>query len=87
MSRLAKFYRLSGISLLVAGGILGYSGCSGLAAGVRVAQVTVQFTVYQFVRGMIIPHVMILAGVGFVAFGLIMLIRGLTLRKRLSSEE
>ncbi len=85
--QLAKFYHLSGVGLLVAGFFLGYFGFSKMMLCLQATQVQSDLTVGQFARGLMLPHIMVLAGIGSVVFGLIMVIRGLTLGKRLSAQE
>jgi hypothetical protein len=85
--QLAKFYHLSGIGLLVAGFFSGYFGYSKMMLCLRATQVQSDLTVGQFAIGLMLPHIMVLVGIGSVVFGFIMIVRGLTLGKRLSSNE
>jgi hypothetical protein len=85
--QLAKFYPLSGLGLLVIGFFSGYFGYYKMMHCLQATQAQSDLTVGQFARGLMLPHIMVLAGIGSVVFGLIMVIRGLTLDKRLSSRE
>lgn len=87
MKQLNRFYYLGG-SLLFAGGCLtGYTGCMQMFEWVKNASENEIMTTGQFARGLVLPHIMILFGLGGSMFGLILVARCLMLRKRISGME
>lgn len=70
------FYRISA-ALLVAGGVLLVVGGRGVMRFLDDISVYREMTVKQFAVSILLPHVSLLLGLGAVAFGILMLVKGI----------
>lgn len=87
MKQIKKFYHLTGLCMFVTGCCAVCFGYFRMLDCVRTAQATGDLTVGQFARGLIVPHILVLAGIGCTVFGVILCARALFLRKRFEGRE
>lgn len=83
--KLNRFLFISGTLLAVAGGAAGIAGYNGVSLFLAGYDNTQPLTTFDLVKGLIMPHVFMLFGVGMIAFGIIMIVRGFFFKKRLES--
>lgn len=76
MLKLTQYMLSVGGALLVSGAACGYFGARGIVHFVANAE-QYDLTFRVLIRIVVVPHVLLLAGIGFVIYGCIMVVKGI----------
>lgn len=86
MFKLGRFYYVTGFLLMALGLVSGYSGYHRMLSYFRYVQSADGVTVGLFAFGLIVPHIMVFAGIGGTVLGLIWIVHGILLGRRNSRD-
>jgi len=85
MTELGKYFYKVSAALLATGGVCGGVGIKGVIRFLNDIGVYRTMSVKQYALNILFPHILLLAGVAFIAFGILMLVKGIRFNRDHSS--